>query len=162
MPPCVLFWSIYPAWYNLSFLGLWFGVANFVNFSAIIFSNIFCPPHSGSYLSFWHSNKVFVRLSNTIPQLSDVLFSVFFSCWFYFYLLLFLFSLCVSVWLISMAPSDLAHFPSLLLEHLAYLNTVILSSLPGSLSGSVGWVSNSWLRVSSWSHGSGDQAPRKA
>ena len=91
MPQCVLFWCIYPAWYNLSFLGLWFRVTDFANFSAIIFSNIFCLSHSCFHIS-WHPNKVFVRLSDTIPQPSDGSFLVFFCCWFYFF-----FSLCFSL-----------------------------------------------------------------
>lgn len=45
-----------------------------------------------------------------------------------FFPLLF-YSLCVSVWIISIDPSDFGHCPPFLLEPLAYLIIVILNSL---------------------------------
>lgn len=90
-----------------------------------LFLQIFFAFPTLSSISFWWSNKVYIWLSDTILLVLDVLF-VSFCCWFYF------FSLCASVWVISVAPQDLAHCPPFLLQQLVYLIIVILKSLPDS------------------------------
>lgn len=82
--------GIYPAWYSLNFLNLWFDVINFGKLSTIISSNISSIHVSLS--SFRHSNNAYKQFG-FIPQFLDILVVVIFL-----YLLFFCFSLGNFYW----------------------------------------------------------------